>query len=77
MTTILAAVPSLFHLGWQQSPWRGTVTVWSQGTADTGGPEGHHGGRSMVSVCHLSGCYLTSDTEEMRKLKGNMKTKEI
>lgn len=53
------------------------MTVWSQATADTGGPEGHHGGRSMVSVCYLSRCHLTSDTEEMKKLKGNMKAKEI
>lgn len=77
MTTILAAVPSLFHLSWQESPWRGRVTTWSQGTADTGGQEGHHRGRSMINACHLSRCHLTSDTEETRELKGNMKAEEI
>lgn len=80
MTTRLETDPSLPHLGWQQRPWRERMTVWSQGTADTGGTEGYHHGRPMVHISlsfhHFTRCHDTSDAEETWTLEENVQAKE-
>lgn len=52
MTTRLTAVTSLLHPGWQEGPWSGRMTVWSQGTADTGGDRRKPSWQVHGHACH-------------------------